>query len=232
MNIIFEDDIFLMIGDVKNLIEHRHYAIQIIVSKENIMINNDTYSTCVIIGSNVPHFINNKANCASLFINPFSKLGMYLSSTICNKGISNFKSKVLEEFICNQSKHDISLLSILFKEEFYHLSNTCSKLDERVELVISFLKENVDKSITIEDITVLCHMSESRLMHLFKNETGTSIMRYNTWLRLMAASKFVFESRTHITNGAYKYGFSDHAHFSRTFKKSFGINFKKILNDS
>ena len=65
-------------------------------------------------------------------------------------------------------------------------------------------------------------LSESRFSHLFTKETGLPFRTYVLWRRLMQAVERRAAGAT-LTEAAHQAGFSDSAHFSRTFLRMFGI---------
>ena len=80
-----------------------------------------------------------------------------------------------------------------------------------------------------EDIglgTVADHLglSESRLSHLFKDETGQSPGSYLIQTRIRAAMEMLKDCRSKVYEVAEQTGFRDIAHFSSTFKKIVGIS--------
>ncbi|MFE2877256.1 helix-turn-helix domain-containing protein [Streptomyces roseus] len=72
-----------------------------------------------------------------------------------------------------------------------------------------------------EAAEVAC-LSQSRLAHLFRAELGLPFRPYVLWLRLMRAAELA--SRGHsLTDAAHGAGFADGAHFSRVWRRMFGI---------
>lgn len=66
------------------------------------------------------------------------------------------------------------------------------------------------------------HLSASRLQHLFREQAGMPWRAWLLWARLLAAVKLVSSGQSH-THAAIAAGFSDSAHFSRSFKAMFGL---------
>ena len=65
-------------------------------------------------------------------------------------------------------------------------------------------------------------LSPGRLRHLFVEQTGLPFRTYLLWLRLTKAVA-VFAGRGSLTEAAHQAGFSDSEHFSRTFRRMFGL---------
>lgn len=65
-------------------------------------------------------------------------------------------------------------------------------------------------------------LSESRFLHLFSQEMGIPWRPYLLWCRMICAVRAVLNGHS-ATDAAHLAGFSDSAHLSRTFRKTFGM---------
>jgi len=89
---------------------------------------------------------------------------------------------------------------------------------------ICFMHENLSARLSVTDIAARVHISPSRLSHLFKAETGMSIMNYLVRARLDEAKRLLASPGTSVAQVAEQVGFDDPAHFSRSFKRAEGIS--------
>ncbi len=80
-----------------------------------------------------------------------------------------------------------------------------------------------DGAIDVSDLAAEVGLSVSRLTHVFSEEVGTPIRSYVRWMRLVTATERLAEGVS-ITEAAHGAGFSDGAHFSRTFRSMFGLS--------
>ncbi len=102
--------------------------------------------------------------------------------------------------------------------------------EEAVSQAISFLESQYDREITINDVAGSVWLSRSRLSHLFKEVTGTSLMDYLLRYRLERARLSLQDRTRTITQNAYSVGFHDPAYFSRAFKKYFGVSPRESIS--
>ena len=100
--------------------------------------------------------------------------------------------------------------------------------DSRIIKLLDYMASLEEKRISLGELCDFIALSESRLVHLFKRETGVPIRRYLLWMRLMDAVGIILGGQD-FTMAAHETGFSDSAHLSRTFKKMFGLSPNKIL---
>jgi AraC-like DNA-binding protein len=84
------------------------------------------------------------------------------------------------------------------------------------------LREQLADSIPLQRIASAVHLSPDRFRHLFVAETGVTFRAYLLWLRL-ERSLTAYIAGESLTDAALTGGFADSAHFSRTFRKMFGI---------
>jgi AraC-like DNA-binding protein len=139
-----------------------------------------------------------------------------------------FVNGMLQAFF--RSRSDVQEIENLIIKEF-NLQPQIMKVDSR----ISQLLEQIEASnFEGEKINTLCagiYLSESRIRHLFKEQTGISIKRYCLWGKMRKALYYISQGES-LIQAAYHANFSDYAHLSRTVKGMFGLNLKTLLKDS
>ena len=96
-------------------------------------------------------------------------------------------------------------------------------MDVRIQFVINFMKQNLEKDFVLSQIATLLNLSDSRLRHLFTAETGISPRTYMRKLRLAAAKDLLRSSLFTIDQIAMKVGWRDRSHFERRFKQLYGM---------
>jgi len=74
------------------------------------------------------------------------------------------------------------------------------------------------------ELAEAAHLSEAQFGRLFRREMRTSPMQYVGRLRLARARELLDRSRLNITEVARAAGFCDPFHFSRVFKREFGVS--------
>lgn len=71
-------------------------------------------------------------------------------------------------------------------------------------------------------------LSQSRLRHLFVEETQVPFRRHRVWRRLETAMTLALTGLS-LTASAHEAGFSDSAHLSRAFREMFGLSPSHVL---
>lgn len=121
----------------------------------------------------------------------------------------------------------ISTEQIVHKEEMPRDEQT-----EIAERTTNFLFANYREPITIDDVARGVNLSKSYLSHVFKNVTGYTIMSYLMSYRLsQARGQLLAEPHKPIKQVSFENGFESEAHFSRSFKNSFGVSPSKYRKE-
>jgi AraC-like DNA-binding protein len=94
--------------------------------------------------------------------------------------------------------------------------------DARVQRIIDHAAAHLDQPLTLASAAQGIHLSPSRLRHLFVEQTGLAFKTYLLWLRLVRAVHLYAQGQS-LTEAAHGAGFSDSAHFSRIFRRTFGL---------
>lgn len=197
---------------------HAHYAIEIIYCPTGyfeIQTQNNQYRIqAVIIPSNLPHrFICFEA-CNLLFADPVSAIGDYIIR----------KYRIFSRKDVFPNPPDIHCFFEKNKlESFYPAqANEITILDHRLEKCLTEIHKKITySSLSVEKLSKIACLSESRLAHLFKEQMGVSIRQYVLWNKVRQA--VIFSQKQNLTRSAHLAGFHDSSHFNRTFSKMFGV---------
>lgn len=99
-----------------------------------------------------------------------------------------------------------------------------SNFDPMIEKAKQYIKENYDKKISLDDMCKLTFLSASHFCSLFKQYTGSTFITYLSRMRISKAKELLAESNYKVYEVAVMMGYDDFRHFSKTFKKSEGVN--------
>lgn len=105
------------------------------------------------------------------------------------------------------------------------ITSVDQKLMEKVLDIID--KHLDDNEFTVETFSNLLGMNRVSLYHKIKSLTNLSPREFFTVIRLKRAAQLLKESGLTITEIAFQVGFRDSSHFSKLFKKQFGLTPKE-----
>ncbi len=113
-----------------------------------------------------------------------------------------------------------------------HSSHDPRVFDDRVRFALDHLAEHLREPFSITDLARACHLSVSRLAHLFREQVGVPPQHYLEGLRLARAKHLLQFSSLRIAEIAEEAGFSGAFYFSHRFRKRHGVSpsqFRKSL---
>jgi len=96
------------------------------------------------------------------------------------------------------------------------------QLDPRVSQIKRILSARMKEPLTIHELAAAVGLSPSRLSHLFKDETGESVLDALNRMRLEQASLLMLHAGRKATEAAYDVGFQSYNHFANLFRKRYG----------
>lgn len=89
--------------------------------------------------------------------------------------------------------------------------------------VLDLIRQRADGDLYVNELAVLCGMSESHFSREFKRAVGMPPHQYLLQQRLTQARQALSETDTRIGDIALNLGFTDASHFSRLFAQRFGL---------
>ena len=107
----------------------------------------------------------------------------------------------------------------------HYESGTAPRMKElsRISGALNYMDANVNRSISISELTDIAGMSESTLLRLFHRTTGVSPVDYHNRLRIGKVCEMLSNTEKTVTEIAFDLGFSDSNYLSRMFKKLTGV---------
>jgi len=217
---------------------HAHHAVQISLALPGCRLRlqrpSERWTTfkAAIVAANQPHALDARGQrVAQLFLDPESEGGRALQLRYREKGLAALDAtdlRPLEEQIARayeRRRPDAELIALaqalvatLASIEGKPVKST----DARIARALELMRRRLESSVSLAATAAAVHLSPERFRHLFKAETGVKFRVYLLWLRLEIALSAYVSGNT-LTDAAYAGGFADGAHFSRTFRRMFGI---------
>lgn len=186
-----------------------------------------------IVAAEQPHAFDARGQLlATIFVEPESLAGRQLRHLCHASGVAGLDAAALRQ--------DIAALAVAYDRrtsdtELIALANALiakiagsspappEPTDPRVTQAMKQIRARLGESVSLKATAAAVHLSPDRFRHLFIEETGVGLRPYVLWLRL-ERSLDAYVAGSTLTDAAYAGGFADAAHFSRTFKRMFGIS--------
>ncbi len=168
---------------------------------------------------------------AHLFVEPHSRPGRVLLQRFpAAQGIRLLDGALLDTVTtslsaCHRASREPADLVAAAREAIRTLTDGVDvprPADLRILLALDYLRDNVSGPVSLHQVAAAVHLSPSRFRHLFVREMGLAFRPYVLWLRLNRAVE-AFAAGESLTTAAYRAGFADSAHLSRTFRRMYGM---------
>ena len=103
-------------------------------------------------------------------------------------------------------------------------------IDHRVKRVLRNLPKRLAEAeaVSLDAVAASVRLSPSRFLHLFTTSVGVPLRPYVLWMRLQCGARELAAGRS-VAEAAYAAGFSDAAHFTRTFRRMIGATPRQVL---
>ena len=103
--------------------------------------------------------------------------------------------------------------------------------NEMVCNILEYLNNNINKEISIDELSMLFYFNKTYIIKKFKRELNISINEYINTMRIYNSLMY-FKDDNYILSIAFKNGFNSLEYFSEIFKKIIGVNpstYKKYI---
>ena len=213
---------------------HTHHAIQLTLSFAGnlaLTAGGETVAARrIAVATDTPHKFAADGLLGFIFVEPESRFGRALTETrlrgwplavVEHAAFARAAEPLREAFEAHLSHG--AMLDIARAALAALAGETVPSLpDERIRRVIGHAAAHPDLSLDAAAAGAGVYLSPSRLRHLFVEQTGLPFKTYMLWQRLVRALESYAVGQS-LTEAAHLAGFSDSAHFSRVFKRYFGL---------
>jgi AraC-like DNA-binding protein len=232
----FWDGGFLAVGTAKGVVPtHTHHAAQMIIALEGqarlkYAEQDWQYYDAAIVGADQPHaYDGNGLVGAMLLVDPETREGRWLQQSLKQPiqgmlpdRLPQARALVRQFIDCPGDEGETAQFVAEIVRQFGTGIMPNRTIDERVATAIGVVQDLDTRVASLEEIASKVFLSPSRFAHLFSDEVGIPFRRYLLWRRLTRAILLTSRGRT-LSRAAHEAGFSDAAHFTRTFYQMFGI---------
>jgi AraC family transcriptional regulator, transcriptional activator for feuABC-ybbA operon len=100
----------------------------------------------------------------------------------------------------------------------------------KIDRIIEYMRQNINKKITLEELSGIAKLSTFYLSREFKEATGYPIITYFNKMKIEKAKELLIEDNKKVKETAYELGYTNEFYFSRMFKRIEGISPKEFYS--
>jgi AraC-like DNA-binding protein len=190
-------------------------------------------SECVVVKASEEHLFPATTE-ARVVVADMKNLPLNISSSQCIVFAINSSLRSYLTFIENQLENKVNaqleqamfeIFSLLLAEQ-----TLLPKVDSRIGTAISFIEQNIAEQLQIKCLAESAFLSETQFKKLFKIQTGMTVMKYVTKLRMEKAQALLTHTDYPLPIIGEKVGYKEPSAFRRKFSQYFGLSptkFKK-----
>lgn len=153
------------------------------------------------------------------------------SSKMEEYGIDSLLHSV-QNYLKQESKGKEIIIESLFVQILYLLNQAFEKnkdyhedsiiYDKKVSKIIRFINNNLDKKFSLDMLAQEFYLDKYYLSHLFKKNTGFSLMQYINYKKIMKARELLSKNYA-CGEVSEELNFGDYSNFYKSFKKEIGL---------
>ena len=127
----------------------------------------------------------------------------------------------------NRATHDLletnGILFQLLSHFMVYSKDKYDIVDNRILRVVKYIRNNIHKDISIEELKDMCCLSKDHFIRLFKNDLQETPTQYIIQRKIERAQLMLITSDLLIKDIAYELSFENVSYFNRLFKKATGL---------
>ncbi len=234
-------------GAITNSIKsdlHSHWLLQLFVSANGKLVINvdgeEISCKAIAVNANIIHeFYTEDLIHFTMLVHPTSQLGRSMRTYFLKNNpyyiLSEDRAVELQLLLLNTVliKKSSNYADLIKSVVSYFDNDTLTAFDPKIKTIIKMIDscDSEKTPLRVKYLAKAMYLSESRISHLFKEETGIPLKSYIVLHNLQKVYQKIFNGES-ITDAAIASGFDSSAHFAFTNKKMTGMSARDIIKDS
>ncbi|NHN35460.1 response regulator [Paenibacillus agricola] len=152
-----------------------------------------------------------------------------LESFRLKRQLAKLVDRAVEEEVSGENWVTFMRISVWFQHMFREAireaeEKLSSRYSWKVRQTLERIREQYKEALTVESLAEEVGISGDRLRHVFKQETGMTVLDYLTQIRMDQAKQMLKDKRVKVYEIAEMVGYKNSQYFSQVFRKTVGVN--------
>jgi AraC-like DNA-binding protein len=217
---------------------HRHHCVQLIMALDGTLRFRErprqrwTAGAAVLVRADAWHEVNARGTDVLIaFVDAESELGAALAertaadvTPVPMATIAGWRTQLGDSASLTAARVEPWVTTTLLSDR------RPPSIDHRVKRVLRDLPNRLAEAeaVSLDAVAASVGLSPSRFLHLFTTSVGVPLRPYVLWLRLQCGASELARGKS-VADAAHAAGFSDAAHFTRTFRRMIGATPRQVL---
>lgn len=239
--VFWSKSMIAIVADAISVHEHKHQMLHLFYThrrRTHLSVNDQrVIGNCVVVDSNIPHaFYGTDVRIFIACIDSTTVLAERLHDLFIKEngyGIIDLSGNddLFDPFLETPDNTSFTLFCKQLSG-FLGIENFEVKgMDDRIRTLLDEINRFSHLKSTTGDLSKSLFLSESRLSHLFKEETGIPLKSYLVLIRVKKAYELLYRGKS-ITEAAVESGFYSASHLADTCRKLTGLPMSEMIKDS
>ena len=206
---------------------HRHVSASVLVGLDRpirVQLGGSWYTTeAMVVAPDVEQALDSEGGAALIIhIDPDQPLWRHFLSLIGSNGFAELVRAQLQlgRLRAAVDAEQVSAVHDWLETVARALCPAPEALDSRVATVATYLRQTLPERLVLSDLSQQVGLSDSRLTHLFRQQTGVTLRRFLAHLKILQAV-FSWRPGVSVTELAAEAGFYDQPHLIRTAREMY-----------
>ncbi|UFH55875.1 helix-turn-helix domain-containing protein [Spirosoma sp. KNUC1025] len=122
------------------------------------------------------------------------------------------------------ANHGFAHFLTTFNNSVYRPADRSSAEQDPVSRTITYMRQKLDKTLTLEELAEVAGMSTSHYSAVFRKKVQSAPISFFTFLKIQQACRLLQNTSLRIKEVAYQIGYDDPYYFSRVFTGVMGTS--------
>lgn len=155
---------------------------------------------------------------------------------VCIRKLINMRDSIMNEIEARQTLEDVILVGEEMVKRYLNFINDqlCRINNPIINDALAYIKNNLDKELSLDKVSSAIHVSKSYLSNLFSKCIGNSFSHHVNKMKIEKAKELLAKTKLSIMDITLECGFNSQSYFCRVFNGFEGMTpnqYRKLYSE-